>query len=263
MTPFREECKYDIIKKREIIVGEDMPLCFLADSIEEAEKIYKKFEQLLNNISFSYSVSTGIDRDDLFREALIGLARAYRDWGHREYSFSTYAVYRIKEALNEYVAHNATIIKVPTYIRRCQSNINKIMAVCSANALSWQDVIYLDTLPVDIDKETSSKLYLYKDNIKSAAKRHGIDYIAFVKRVMMIPVIIEIEDKHVTSGDYEDIKELVADIMEVLPKQDKEICELIMQGNSYAEIAEHISRSESWVNKRIASIRKFLTKKGN
>ena len=96
MTPFRDKevkwkeednatgryknvngLKFDIIRQTVVIQQEEMPKHFLADTPEEAEALYCKYSGMINGMAYNYALATGLQKFDLFIEALIGLGRAY------------------------------------------------------------------------------------------------------------------------------------------------------------------------------------------
>jgi hypothetical protein len=82
--PFKNSYKFDVISKGKVKVPEAMPKFFLSDNKEEAEKIYEDFKDLINILAYNYARYSGLDKADIFGEALIGLGRAYRDWDKRK-----------------------------------------------------------------------------------------------------------------------------------------------------------------------------------
>ena len=251
--------KYDIIKKSEV-VPRDMPKCFLADTAEEAEKLYNSFSSLLNSIAYSYSVGTGIDKDDLFRESLIGLAKAYQDWDSgRSEDFRKYATYRIKEVLNEYVRHNITCVKIPSYIKKAQNTLRKITELCESLGISWEDFVFSDVFTVDINDDRKSVLLDNKTKLENAAERAGVDYQVFVRRIQIIPKVVSYSEEE--SSDHKDdtfISVVVNEIIDKASEDEKEICNYIMAGLSNRQIAVKIGKSEAWVRRILLRIRKRL-----
>lgn len=90
---------------------------FLGDTEEEAGELYKLFQKDLTMLSRKASILSGLDKEDLFQEAIIGLARATRDFDEgRSEDFRIFAIYKIKDALREYIASQQKDIRVPQYI---------------------------------------------------------------------------------------------------------------------------------------------------
>lgn len=98
--------------------NEEFKKHFLADTEEEANDLLKKYDGTLKLLSNKASVMTGIDREDLYQEGIIGLARASRDFDEeRSDNFRTFAIYKIKDALREFNTTQSITIKSPQYTR--------------------------------------------------------------------------------------------------------------------------------------------------
>lgn len=251
--------KYDIIKKSEV-TPVDMPRCFLADTAEEAERLYNSFSGLLNSIAYSYSVGTGIDKDDLFRESLIGLSKAYQDWDSgRSEDFRKYAVYRIKEVLNEYVRHNITCVKIPSYIKKAQNTLRKITELCESMGISWEDFVFSNIFTADIADDRKSILIDNKLRLENAAERAGVDYQVFVRRVQIIPRVVAYSEEE--SYDHKNdafVSLVVNEIIDKANEYEKVVCNYIMAGLSNRQIAAKVGKSEAWVRSVLLKIRKRL-----
>lgn len=121
--PFKQKLNKDTKE----LEHEKFPACFLADTEDEALSLMKSFDYTLNLLAYKYARITGLSEDDLKQEALIGLARANRDFDvERSEQFKVFAIYKMKDALNEYVADQATNIAVPQYLVSATSLISKM-----------------------------------------------------------------------------------------------------------------------------------------
>jgi len=287
MTPFREKAvkwdgdsgngryknkkgfKFDIITKSVVCGDENMPDCFLADTPEEAQAIYAKFESLLNGLAYSYAVSTNLNRSDLFGEGLIGLARAYRDWDSgRSNDFRSYAIYKIKDALNECVRKNASAISVPAYIKKSHSNLQELKAMCEKYSTDWRSVVSSQTPPskfIGLDKERCEEII---ENLKNASTRSKVEYKKFVERIEFIPQDVDYTDQ--VEKDYNGNQQrleaaLVVDrIKSEMDEEEKKICDGIMLGKTYEKIGEEFGKSKAWVAGKLKEIReRVISKLGN
>lgn len=282
MTPFREKpmkwdgndsngryknqggYKFDIITQTVLKKYEDMPICFLADTPEEAENIYNKFEKILNHFAYSYSISTNINKADLFGEALIGLARAYRDWDpSRSDNFQVYAKFVIRDALNEFVRSNSAIISVPAYIKKANSSIKKIKAICSEYDIDWKSIVISQNIPSGIRHSDISKCATYISNIISAADRSGVDYAKFIERIEFIPEDTEYTEQisyetHKRNSETMEASIIVDKLKTYMTKQELLICEGIMLDKSFDEIGADLGKSKSWVSGKLANLRKRI-----
>ena len=77
---------------------------YLGDTPEDAEETYSSFSGLLGIMANAYSTFSKDDLEDYFGEAVRGLARAKRDWDPTRggCQFKTFAILKIKNALNEF-----------------------------------------------------------------------------------------------------------------------------------------------------------------
>jgi RNA polymerase sigma factor (sigma-70 family) len=282
MTPFRDKdvkwdgddsngryknqggYKFDVITQTVLKKYEDMPLCFLADTPKEAENIYNKFEKILNHFAYSYSISTKINKADLFGEALIGLARAYRDWDpSRSDNFQVYAKFVIRDALNEFVRNNSAIIVVPAYIKKANSSLKKIKAICNEYDIDWQNMITNQDITNKMRSGDVSKCTNYISNIISAADRAGVDYNKFIDRIEFIPEDTEYVEQisyetHKRNSETMEAAIIVDKLKAHMTQQELSICEGIMLDKSLDEIGENLGKSKSWVSGKLGALKKRI-----
>jgi RNA polymerase sigma factor (sigma-70 family) len=266
-----EILKYKVVHKTQIDTHEELPKFFLADNPIEAEEIYIKFKKLLNSISYSYAISTGIPKSDLFGEALLGLAKACCDWdSKRSDKFRTYTIFRIKDALNEYVRKNGQIITIPSYIKKSNALLNRIKTLLEKFEVDTND-IYTAIFTADIEniaipddqKETCNKML---KTLVAAAVRANVDYTKFVRRIEYLPVNINIDQK--TEQEFQKTKEkqfkmaiMVEKLKSVMNKNELSIADGIMKGLNYKEIGKEFGKSDAWVCKQLKNLRKKILDK--
>lgn len=221
--------KFLIIGKKHIKTHEKFLTCFLGDTEEEAEKIYKAFSKTLNSISYNYAMSTGLEKLDLFEESLLGLARARRDFDpDRSHNFKTYAIYRIKDVLRTYIRENKSVVIVPTYLESARKHLDKIKNGC-----------------------TKSAPFLEK-----TAKRAGISLETLIERVELIPSEIEYDDSvSVNTEETVNTTLLIQKLREHMRKDELQICDMIMEGRTYEEIGKMFGKSPSWVVYKLKKLR--------
>ena len=282
MTPFREKSvkwdgddgngryenrsgyKYDIVTRSVVKKAEDMPECFLADTPEEAEVIYNQFERLLNGFAYSYAISTGLSKADLFGDALIGLARAYRDWDpERSDNFRSYATFRIKDALNEFVKDNATSISVPSYIKKADSNLKDIMAICEAASVDYHLVVDNQELPENLDTGDAIRCAQLVENLANAAERAKVDYDKFIERIGLMPKETEYIDQtpaevHNRDSEMLEAALIVDKLKEHMDDIESSICEGVMLDKSLDQIGKEMGKSKSWVSGRLKALRERI-----
>ncbi|MEA3296155.1 MAG: sigma-70 family RNA polymerase sigma factor [Patescibacteria group bacterium] len=263
--------KYDIIHNTSIDTYEKLPKYFLADDPIEAEKLYAKFSNLLNNISYIYFVLSGIPKSDLFGEALLGLARANRDWNIKYNSnFKTYVVFRVKDTLNEYIRRNAQIVIIPSYVKKGSILLNKIKILLKKFEVSSDDIYKVITtnnvknINIPNKQKIICKEMLKK--LKAATIRAKVDYEKFIKRIECLPIDFIIDNQ--TESNFQNVENeklnaaiLVKNLKRYMNKNEIIICDYIMFGLTYKEIGTKFCKSDAWVAKQIKNLRKKLLTK--
>ena len=281
--------KYDIIHKTSIDTYEKLPKFFLADDPIEAEKLYIKFSNLLNSISYTYSIISGIPKSDLFGEGLLGLARANRDWNTiYDSNFTTYVIFRIKDVLNEYIRRNAQIVTIPSYIKKASILLNKIKKLLKKFEVDPDDVYkIITTVKAEIDPNSTRKVVVIVntkninipngqkrickkmlETIAAAAIRAKVSYTKFIERIEYLPTDTIIDNQ--TEPRFQKCTDeelnaaiLVEKLKKYMNKNEIAICNGIMIGLTYKEIGIKFvpSRSDAWVAKQIKKLRKKLLTK--
>jgi len=91
---------------------------FLADTEKEAEKLLKEFDNTLKLLANRFYTIAGLDKEDLYQEGVIGLARASRDFDEeRSDNFKIFAIYKIKDAMREFGTTQSVTVKAPQYTK--------------------------------------------------------------------------------------------------------------------------------------------------
>ncbi len=244
-----------------------LPSFFLGNSQEEAEQVYKSFQRILNKVSSSYAISTGLDKNDLFGEALKGLSCAKRDYDptRGSTSFKAFALFKINDKLNEYVRRFISSVTIPAYIKRANRQIYKLKVLlkhCDKKMLETA----LQTGRLQIDQgELQLKGDILLNNLKKEAKRASISFKALVNRSEFIPIDTYYDES--SSYTFEQTsdtllkKALVHKLMEYMNKTELEISNAIMKGKSTTEIAKDFGKSVGWVSKAIKTMRSKLLKR--
>lgn len=259
--------KYDVVKKSTVHTYEKFTKHFLGTTIEEAEKAYKEFSHTLNVIASSYSRRSGLDKADLFGEALIGLARAKRDFDEkRGGKFKTFAIYKIKDALEEYVRVFSTPVSIPAYTRRAQKIIYRLIGLLHSRGVGQKDIdavlnghIETDKIPKDIMQHVLEQVNF----LRNEATRAKISLKTMVDRVMVLPCgstdieCVEPDDRY---EEKMNAKLLINNIKNYITKDELRILELISEGIIYKEIGKKFNRSDAWVVQQIEKIRNKVRK---
>lgn len=220
--------KYVVLGEKEIVMYETMPKFFLAETPEAAEDIHNNFSTLLNQLAASYAVTTGLDKHDLFGEALIGLARASRDFDPDRGDFRSYALRRMKNALNEFVRDAKVVVEVPRYI----SDAHKC-----------------------IEEGDTEKL-------EALAERHDTTVEVLHKRATYLPSNIQYHDNLEIDFHGESLENAVF-IKELLEHMDNDellVARGVMADQSYRKIDEDNKKPEGWSYRQMEKLRKKIAK---
>jgi RNA polymerase sigma factor (sigma-70 family) len=285
MTPFREKpikwdgddgggrysndggYKYDIVNQKVLRKREEMPEYFLADTAEEAQALHDNFSSVLNTLSHNYSIATGLPKTDLFGEALIGLARANRDWdSKRSNDFKTYAIYRIKDSLREYCIDNAGSIKVPLYIMTANNQYKELMGICESYDIPVETLVFDQEIPLQFDPADAVRSAELVTLLINAANRAKVSLKKFVQRIQAVPSdetfenqlppeVAEIHTRQLEAA-------LVVDkLRQHMTQEEMVICAGIMEDRSYEEIAQQLGKSKSWVSNKLRDFKQRILEK--
>jgi len=254
--------KFDIIRQTVVIQQEEMPANFLADTPEEAEALYCKYSGLINGIAYNYAVATGLQKVDLFIEALIGLGRAYRDWDiKRSDKFKIYAIYRITDALNEFARNNMASVKVPAYIKKSHTHVIKLKYIFHKYNISTDKVLLCGKVDSRIEGSDWEKCTLLVKYLADAAVRAKVAYKKFVERVEYIPEDCALED--ITAPDnYEKELEtalIIQKLQSYMDRTELSICRSVMEGQTYEVIGKEFGKSSVWVKRKLDKLRDKIT----
>lgn len=238
------------------------PKYFLGDTVEEAEKIHNEYVGILNNITKEYSLHTGIDKKDLFNEALFGLANAVKKYdGRNGYEFKNFAIFKIKDYLNSYVRKYSSTISIPKYISQAINIISKIQQIIEV----YGDYEYISVLEIiqdrkiyelDLSEQDLYKCEQYIHKLDNIAQRASISIDKLLKRIEFIPThsITDIEVvSDYTERDYE-----LKCLMDKLDYNEKIIAENLLQDKTYNEIALEMGKSKTWVSNRVKNIKEKI-----
>jgi RNA polymerase sigma factor (sigma-70 family) len=255
-----EEFRYDIIEETDAHSDQKLPTFFFSDDLKEAEEVYKRFKSLLNAVSTSYSISTGLSKSDLFGEALFGLAKAKRDFDRNKgKGFKSFATAAIKNSLNEFVRKFSSQTSVPSYLKKSSNHLSLIKESLNLKHAS------LDSINFELERGEASEET--KDNVKrllvllaNSAERAGVRLSDYVERVELLPSF-GIDSERVASSHDELERKVQASITvskmkENMTEEERKISEMIMSDMSYREIGESFGRSQTWVLDKVNEMRR-------
>lgn len=169
---------------------------FIADTIEEAEHLLKEYEKDISFLSNKLSAITGVDKEDLCQEGIIGLARAKRDFElERSEKFRIYAIYKIKDALREYITTQASNVRVPQYVKNAailtESLQKSLEKVDGRKRLTFADIwmaseYYKDNSP-EGKESLIEDIVKIRQSIQNLADRSHTSVIQLLDRAELSP----------------------------------------------------------------------------
>jgi len=256
--------KFKIIKTIPITQNLDLPRYVLAKSQKEAENIYKKFSGMINKISYNYSQITGIEKADLFGEAVLGLANAYKNWGkinissekEKSISFKMYIKFYIQDAINEYIRQNISSVKIPSYLMKAINNFRKLTNELNTFDITEKEIELLidtndlKTINYPLTKNVCVKVSDILKNLNSAAKRASITTKELYDRTKLISfysVELNNVDDNINNENNINTAIFINDLKNKMNKDELLISNYIMEGYSYIEIEELMGKNTNWV----------------
>jgi len=254
--------KYDIKTIKE--TGSSPSTYLLGDSVEEAEELLMKFSGYINNVTRTYSEATGIDRGDLFGDAVIALGKAKKDFNpEKGGKFAPFAKFIIVDTLNECVRQNKAAVTTPVYINKAHKIIIRIKSLISNYTDVFEDIL----LDEEFDKfniPTSVKItILYnKELLNKAANRANITLVELINRAEFLPLMIPEDDIKKVNDNEKTIftKLIVTEIFAILNKNETIVAELIMNDKNISDICKILNKSTDWVKNRIKHIKNKTTR---
>jgi len=269
----KDTFKYDIVRESSVETYEELPNHFLADTVEEAEQLYKEFYTLLNGLSYSYSLYTKVDKSDLFGEALIGLARASRDFDPtRSDKFKIFAIYKIKSALNEYIRRNMSAVSIPAYVKRANKHIGLLKNLFEACGMR-NDTLYeiikekasINIMPSAwLNDQVGDLLKMLKNN----AKHSSMTLEKLIRRAEFIPTDM-IYDEYITPEEAvtEEKNSLqltlfIDSIKQYMNTREQDIVERILNGENNRQIGDHYRITGVRIGQILKGIGKKLQREG-
>lgn len=264
MSPFKENFKFDVVSQSSVVLKEEMPKFFLANTASEAEDIYEQFSSLLNVLAKNYSEATGIPVQDLFGEGLIGLGRAYRDWDPKRGGFRSYATFRIKDAIIEMIRDHTAIVKVPTNMRKAQAMLNRLKLACEQIDVPYKEVINDTLMPYSIPiKQKRYLLQLVGALIEYGRNAGTNDLYKFIEKLENLPEEVDFSEEISTEAQDRNQQMLeaalvVGKLKKFMDTEEIAICEGIMEDKTYEEIGKDLGKSKSWVSDKLKKLKESL-----
>jgi RNA polymerase sigma factor (sigma-70 family) len=215
--------------------GERFKKHFLGNTEKEANQTLSKYNKTMSMLALKFSSLTGLDRDDLYQEGVIGLARAVRefDWSRSD-TFTIFAIYKIKDAMREFVTGQAADIKLPQYIKDAASLAMRLKSLLVKIGES-------EYLPM-ADLWTASEKYLKEDqftesvgnlreSIQNLADRSHTSVSQLLEKAEMVPAM------SVDATDYNMVPVTVVDV-------ESDILDQIDARSAVERIKKHVTEEE-------------------
>jgi RNA polymerase sigma factor (sigma-70 family) len=244
---------------------------FLGNTEKEAEQTYINFKKLLNNMSGSYARSSGLLKEDLFGEALIGLARAMRDYDKtKNDNIFVYASYRIRSVLNEYCYKNRSIVSIPNYVAIAYGYINRIRNILlkyPGTEDKIKEFLLDNKIPdyFELPKKEREICETVLKHLAILAINSKVNYADLIERAEYVPLNVTFEENYLSVEDCEerDVKQiqltaLISSLKNKMTEKEIAIADGILMGKTYDEIGAEQTphRSAAWVRKQLDNIRK-------
>jgi len=193
--PFREKQISKSMGESDYVLNETFLPHFLADTEEEANDLLLTYQKTIKLLAFEFSRRSGIDKEDLFQEGLIGLARAKRGFdSSRSPDFHTYAVFLIRNALREAVYAYETPVVVPGYLKEVGYYCSRMVDILNTLDLSSEDVNkilwekHIRAEDINIGQYPQARTVdEFKDKIVNRAESSKLPYPTIVKKALSIP----------------------------------------------------------------------------
>jgi len=252
--------KFAVIQKPK----EEFPKHLLGETVEEAESLFKEYSKTLNDLARSYARMSGLERTDLFGETIMGLARAKRDFDPtRSDDFKTFAIFKIKDALNKYVRGFSAPVRVPAYIKKVNRWIDNLEALLKCAMVEPEDIeailagekaVMLSDDPLQKDCDKLSTM------ISDEAARLKVTRKELIKRARILPhTYSEMHIEEQADEPEFDDKLLVDKLKSHMTDTELTISNMIMDGKTYKEIAAAFGHKPPWVRQQLDKMRdRFL-----
>lgn len=234
---------YTVLKNKE--TKEKFLSAFLANTQEEAVEVYNEFLPFLNSIVKRY-LFTGLEKSDLFSTALVGLARAMRDYdSKRSESFKMFASFKVRDALRDFVRKNTSPVAIPQYIMSSHALVTKM---------------YRSQDQKNNSCEESAGEHSFRDqenyaNLTKAAERCGLTVEQLVERSEVIPISVPYTEEHTSTEQSGYSKTLINELKSEMTENELIVSNGILAGDNYSKIASDNEKSKTWVTNVIKGMR--------
>jgi len=253
------------------------PKNFLAETKAEADKLYNKYLATLKFLADKYSRLTGLGSEDFIQEGVIGLARASRDFiSERSRDFNTFAIYKIKDSMREFVSSQAATIKIPQYIKDAIGLYGKLKRLIST-VEPIEHASFMDVWDTSKKYEKSGEIVKDTTNIRKSisnlAERSCTTVKQLIERAELMPsdfdtTVIDHNTADITNGDEEELvnristRKSIETIKDLLTKSDYElIVAHLVDGKTVRDLAKETGLAAPTVTIKVHNIMSELIKR--
>lgn len=221
---------------------------FLAETEEEAEKLYERYMRTIRRLANRYIVFVGVDEEDLIQEGIIGLARANRDFEKdRSKDFTIFAIYKIKDAMREFVTSQASNIKIPQYIKDAAMLVGRLRRVMeSVDVLESRSLLSIWDISkiYESNKDVASEVKEIKESIYNLADRSCTTIEELIERAEMAPLVSCETVDHNVDNLSENVKEEEI-IHQIATKQSVENLRKYLTEDEYKLLVDHYTYNKT------------------
>lgn len=245
---------------------------FLADTEAEAEELLKEFDYNLELLSNKFARLTGIDREDLKSEGIIGLARAKREFDEtRSSNFTIFALYKIKDAMREFISTQSIDVRVPQYIVDA-SRLGTVLKSLLEKALGPVEGSFTDVWVMSAkykeNNELATDIQATREKISNLADRSHTSVLDLLDRADVMPsteAYVIHRNMNTLSSDYDQeaevsYKNLVDDLRDCLGKKRFiQIFDLhFIEGYTVREVADKLGVADGTIAVQIKQLKNKL-----
>jgi len=286
--PIRDEEMIHISEEEKAKGKKDMKLpdFFLGHTREQAEQVLKDYKHDVDWIASRAAAITRLDKNDLVQEGYIGLARAVRDFEEgRGAAFRTVAIYKIKDAVKEFVSTQGKNVIIPRYVQETikfatvlrdllsksiGENISPFVPMTEVWNMAKKEVVKKANAEGSLTKDIQDAIL----GLKNLAARSNTSALNLIERAELMPTkMVDIEENmymneiHVEDNVVEklSVASTVEHIRNLLSPEDFELLyDRHIDGMTIEEVGQKIGITAESVSVReqklLAKLRKYEDK---
>lgn len=256
---------------------EKFKACFVADTMDEANQLLVEYAKDIGFLASKLAMITGMDAEDLQQEGIIGLARAKRDFEReRSEKFRIFAIYKIKDAMKEFITKQGNNVKTPQYVKNAAQlaeGLRKVLEKIDGHrylsyAEIWHTSNTYEAFPPDNAKDIISDLVALRQSLKNLSDRSHTSPLQLLERAELSPTAsLEIVDRDVNTISHEynisTISEnhIINTAKKILSEKEFEMFDLhFIQGETIRDMQFILGKSDGTIAVQIGDIREKLGK---